>query len=125
MFQAKSSILAFVFEATSGALMTTASAMSLRLDGTLVSASSSAARFRALLVTIEVAAVFFGGSGSGSDVSGVSGSTEPALPRRGETEVLVVVVVAGVLVLLRPRFLVCAIAERVLHGEEPSKQERC
>lgn len=53
--------------------------------------------------------VFFTSSSSGSDVSGVSGSTEFVL-LRGVTEVLVVVVVAGVLE-LRLRFLVCAMGE--------------
>lgn len=80
--------------------MTTAFATALRLDGTLTSTSSSAARFRAFLVTIVVeATVFLSMAGSGSDVSGVSGSTEFVLLMRGDTEVLVVVAVVGVLVL--------------------------
>ena len=74
-----------------------------------MSTSSSAVRFRAVLVTtIAGATGFFSRSSSGSDVSGVSGSKEFVL-LRGDTELLVVVVVAGVLE-LRPRFLVWTMA---------------
>ena len=101
-------MLTFVFEARIyGTLTTTASAMTLRLGGTLMSTSSSATRFRALLVTTVVGATgFFFRTSSGSEVSGVSGSTEFEI-LRGETEVLVFVVVPGVLV-LRLRFFTMA-----------------
>jgi hypothetical protein len=113
MLQTKAEILAFVFEARiGGALTTTTFATALRLGGTLISTSSSAARFRAFLVTIEVRATgFFTTGSSGSDVSGVSGCTEFVL-LRGDTELLVVVVVAGVLE-FRPRFLVWAMARQL------------
>lgn len=122
--QTKSSILAFVFEARAGGnSTTTAFAAALRLSGTLLSPSSSAARFLALLVVIVVEeTVFFSKTSSGSDVSGVSGSTDFVSPRRGDTEVLVVFVVAGVLE-LRPRFLVCTMVSGYSR-RRPEKQEQ-
>lgn len=115
MLQTKAGILAFVFTARSwGTLTTTAFATTLRLDATLMSTSSSAARFRAFLVTTVVGATGF--FSSGSDVSGVSGSTELEM-LRGDTEALVVVVVAGVLE-LRLRFLVETMAEFTEGGLE-------
>ena len=123
--QTKAVILAFVFKArTGGALTTTEHATALRLGATSMSTSSSAARFRAFLVTTEVGTTgFFSEGSSGSDVSGVSGSTEFVL-LRGDTEVLVVVVVAGVLE-FRPRFLAWTIARQwELHRGGPERQER-
>lgn len=97
---------AFVFKARiRGTLTTTAFAIALRLGATSMSTSSSAVRFRALLVATTAGATgFFSKSSSGSDVSGVSGSTEFALLR--DTELLVVVVVVAGVLELRPRFLV-------------------
>lgn len=75
------------------------------------------------MTTVGRITVFFTETNSGSDVSGVSGSTEFVL-LRGDTEVLVVVVVAGVLE-LRPRFLVCTMAGQwVRHKGGSERQER-
>jgi hypothetical protein len=90
----------------------TAFATILRLVVTLTSESSSALRFRVFLVTGVEAGMLFVvtlATCSTSDVSGVSGSTEFSLLRKGDTVVLVAVVVAGVLA-PRPEFLVCTMA---------------
>ena len=54
ILETNADILAFVFKARTGcALTTTALATALRLGGTSMSTTSSAARFRAFLVTTE------------------------------------------------------------------------
>lgn len=74
------------------------------------------------MTTVSGVIVFFTVASSGSDVSGVSGSTEFVLLRRGDTEVLVVVVVAGVLE-LRLRFLVCTMAGQWVRTKQGLKDK--